>query len=94
MVGSGKKGNNGIIKVYAGGFFDLSQVNNQSNPVLQWFAKLVQEDYVTAEALYASTFIFVLVIASQELLRMQMYGMDHYVPFARGDGGGGSGALW
>mmetsp|Transcript_4495 Transcript_4495/g.9539 ORF Transcript_4495/g.9539 Transcript_4495/m.9539 type:complete len:207 (-) Transcript_4495:239-859(-) len=51
-----------------------------------WFAGLVKEDYETAEALYAGLFFAVLLFATQELLRMQMYGTD-YVPFTHSGGG-------
>lgn len=64
-------------------FFDPSRVSKRSP--LRWFADLVQTDYETAEALFASSFLFVLVILTQEILRMQLYG-DDYVPFHRGGG--------
>ncbi|KAL7576751.1 hypothetical protein ACA910_005666 [Epithemia clementina (nom. ined.)] len=68
--------------------------NDQAPPLLQWFAKLVEQDYDTAEALFASLFIAILVIVTQELLRIQMFG-DHYIPFSsRGGGGGGGGNLF
>ena len=51
-----------------------------------WFAGLVKEDYETAEALYVGLFFAILLFATQELLRMQMYGTD-YVPFTRSGGG-------
>jgi hypothetical protein len=86
-------------------FFTPSRVDQNSsstNPLLKWFANLVERDYETAEALYASLIIVLLVIISQELLRIQISGgLDHYVPFARisagGNGGGGGGTsngLW
>ena len=54
-----------------------------------WFSDLVKNDYETAEALYAGVFFAILLVATQELLRMQIYGAD-YVPFSRGGGG----SLW
>ena len=66
-------------------FFDPSKVKEGSP--LKWFADLVENDYATAEALYASFFISALVIVSQELFRFQIHG-DHYVPFKTG------GSLW
>jgi hypothetical protein len=42
-------------------------------PIVQWFAKLVQNDYETAEALFASAFIAILVIITQELVRFYMH---------------------
>lgn len=56
--------------------------NNNNNPVLLWFAKLVKDDYQTAEAFYAAGFISILVIFTQEMLRMVKYG-DAYVPFTK-----------
>lgn len=65
-------------------FFDPKEVPEGSP--LKWFANLVENDYATAEALYASFFIAGMVIVSQELVRMQYYG-DNYVPFQKlGDG--------
>lgn len=52
-----------------------------------WFASLVKNDYETAEALYVGIIFFVLVVGTQELLRMQMYG-NSYVPFTRIGSGG------
>ena len=49
------------------------------NPLV-WFAKLVQNDYQTAEALFAAGFIAFMVVISQELVRMTMHG-DAYHPF-------------
>jgi hypothetical protein len=80
-------------------FFNPSSVD-QNSP-LKWFANLVERDYETAEALYASLIIVMLVIVSQELLRIQINGLDHYVPFTRvsgsvgaGSARGGGGGLW
>jgi len=53
-----------------------------NNPILLWFAQLVKNDYQTAEAFYAAGFISVLVIFTQELLRMVRYG-DAYIPFTK-----------
>jgi hypothetical protein len=77
-------------------FFNPSSVDQKSP--LKWFANLVERDYETAEALYASLIIVLLVVVSQELLRMQIIGLDHYVPFTRISGGppgsGRGGGLW
>ena len=51
-----------------------------------WFARLVINDYATAEALYAGLFFSLLLLTTQEALRYYMYGVD-YVPFSRGGGG-------
>ena len=48
-----------------------------------WQARLanfVKSDYNLAEFLYAGTFLAIMLIISQELFRMQLYGAD-YVPF-------------
>lgn len=83
-------------------FFDPDQVidnsdeeNTKNNPILVWFATLVKNDYQTAEAFYAAGFISVLVIFTQELLRMVKYG-DAYIPFTNigSVGGGGGGSLF
>lgn len=50
-----------------------------------WFATLVTSDYELAETLYAGLFLSFMVLVSQELFRMQLYG-DRYVPFHRGGG--------
>jgi hypothetical protein len=42
-------------------------------PIVQWFAKLVQNDYETAEALFASAFIAILVMITQELVRFHLH---------------------
>mmetsp|Transcript_18619 Transcript_18619/g.38965 ORF Transcript_18619/g.38965 Transcript_18619/m.38965 type:complete len:185 (+) Transcript_18619:109-663(+) len=65
-------------------FFDPENPNNNDN----WFANLVKNDYDTAEALYVGAFLTIMVIVSQELLRIVKYG-DMYVPF-----GGGGGKLF
>jgi hypothetical protein len=67
-------------------FFDPSSKNNGP---LQWFANLVDSDYETAEALYAGVFFVILVVLTQEILRMQLSG-DAYVPFRHG----GASGLW
>lgn len=72
-------------------FFNPEQVP-ESSP-LKWFADLVQNDYATAEALYASFFIAGMVLITQELVRMQLYG-DQYVPFQKMSGAGGGGVLF
>jgi hypothetical protein len=64
-----------------------------SNPIALWFAKLVKNDYETAEALYAAGFISFMVIVGQELLRYQING-DNYIPFQRGHGGFGNNFDW
>ena len=66
--------------------------NNNDDGLVTKFARLVKEDYELAETLFVGTFFVVLIIGTQELLRMQLYG-DSYVPFlphpssAGGNGG-------
>lgn len=66
-------------------FFDPDQVlkDENSSPLLRRIASFVQQDYETAEAVMAGAFFVILIIFSQEVLRMQFYG-DNYVPFAKG----------
>lgn len=61
--------------------FDPNNPSNEEN----WFANMVKNDYESAEALYVGAFFFVMVVVSQELLRMVKYG-DLYVPFGSGGG--------
>ena len=64
-------------------FFDPDQVAEDAPGPLKWFANLVKTDYNTAEVLYVGLIFVFMVILSQELLRMQIYG-DNYVPFQKG----------
>jgi hypothetical protein len=64
-------------------FFDPDAVKDDDPAAIRWFANLVKNDYATAEALYSGVLLLVLVVLSQELLRMQLYG-DGYVPFQAG----------
>jgi hypothetical protein len=74
-------------------FFDPDQVlkdndeGQPQNPISLWFANLIKNDYELAESFFAAAFISTMVIISQELLRMQMYG-DHYIPFSKGSSPG------
>jgi hypothetical protein len=73
--------------------FDPDQVlkdndeGQPQNPISLWFANLIKNDYELAESFFAAAFISTMVIISQELLRMQMYG-DHYIPFSKGSSPG------
>jgi hypothetical protein len=58
------------------------QQEEESNNPMVWFANLVKNDYESAEALYAAGFISILVILTQEALRMVKYG-DAYIPFTK-----------
>ncbi len=64
------------------GVTDVSNNKDRNNNPIVWFAKLVKNDYETAEALYAAGFISILVIFTQELLRIVKYG-DAYIPFTK-----------
>jgi len=57
-----------------------------SSSLKSWFARLVIEDYASAEALYAGLFFSFLLLVTQEALRYYMYGAE-YVPFSRVGGG-------
>jgi hypothetical protein len=66
-------------------FFDPDKVLNDANssPLLKKFAAFVQQDYETAEAVLTGLFFVLLIIGTQEVLRMQLNGAN-YVPFTRG----------
>ena len=64
------------------GYNEDKNQKKANNPILLWFAQLVKNDYQTAETFYAAGFISVLVIFTQELLRMVRYG-DAYIPFTK-----------
>lgn len=68
-------------------FFEPDSFNEDDSGPLASFAKLVKEDYELAETLFAGSFFVVLVIITQELLRMQLYG-DRYIPFTKLGSGG------
>ena len=69
-------------------FYDPQQVleDENSSDLSKKFANFVTGDYETAEAVLVGAYFVVLVIVTQELLRMQLYG-DQYVPFSRGGNG-------
>jgi hypothetical protein len=71
-------------------FYDPDKVleDEDSSEESKKFARFVKNDYETAEALLAGAFFVVLVVISQELLRMQIHGA-HYEPFTSGGGVGG-----
>jgi hypothetical protein len=66
-------------------FFDPDKVlkDANSNPLLKKFAAFVQQDYEFAEVVLTGLFFVVLIIITQELLRMQLNGAN-YVPFTGG----------
>lgn len=61
-------------------FFDPDQYQDDDRSVLGRLASFIKRDYELAETIYAGLIFVVLVIVSQELLRIQLYG-DQYVPF-------------
>ena len=65
-------------------FFDPDKVTKDDPLPVQWFADLVKNDYATAETLFAGLLFVVMVVVWQELLRIQIYGLDGYVPFSAG----------
>lgn len=72
-------------------FFDVEAARqedegDETSSLKSRFARLVIEDYATAEAIYVGLFFSILLLATQEALRYYMYGVD-YVPFSRGGGG-------
>lgn len=76
-------------------FFDpnaYNDVDEKDTSFMAKFARLVKSDYELAETLYVSLVFVVLVIVSQELLRMQLNG-DAYIPFGT-NGGVGAGKLF
>lgn len=68
-------------------FFDPDAYDELDESILGRIAAFVRQDYELAETLYVGLLFVVLVIISQELLRMQMYG-DQYAPFSRGSTSG------
>jgi hypothetical protein len=66
-------------------FFNPDKVlkDENSNPLLKKFAAFVQQDYEFAEVVLTGLFFVVLIIITQELLRMQLNGTN-YVPFTGG----------
>lgn len=73
-------------------FFDPDQVlaDKESNWWSRRLALFVQQDYETAELWIAGVWFGILIVVTQELLRLQMAGWDQYVPFATNGRGPGS----
>ena len=67
-------------------FFDPDDFDENDTSLLGKFANLVKADYELAETLYVGLIFVVLIIVTQEILRMQLYG-DGYSPFVKGGGG-------
>jgi hypothetical protein len=76
-------------------FYDPDKVleDESSSEPSKRFARFVKGDYETAEAVLSGAFFFVMVVVSQELLRMHLHGPS-YVPFAPGGAGPGGGMLF
>jgi len=64
-------------------FFNPDDYQDDDTSFLGRLASFVKSDYELAETIYVGLIFVVLVIASQEVLRMQLYG-DQYVPFQSG----------
>ena len=64
-------------------FFNPDEFDENDTSLLGRFANLVKSDYALAETFYVGLIFVVMVIVSQELLRMQLYG-DNYIPFTKG----------
>ena len=67
-------------------FFDPNLILNDpnSNPLLKRFASWVQDDYEAVEVIVTATLFLCLIVVAQELLRIQIYGLETYVPFTKG----------
>jgi hypothetical protein len=67
-------------------FYNPDTVLNdpKSSQLERKFANFIKNDYYTAEALLAGLFFVILVIATQEILRIQLFGFENYVPFSKG----------
>lgn len=63
-------------------FFDPDRYDEDDTGPLAWFANFVKRDYEFAETVYVGVYLTVLVIITQEVLRMQLYG-DRYIPFTK-----------
>lgn len=61
-------------------FFDPDAYDDSDKSLLGRLASFVKSDYELAETLYVGMIFVILVIISQEILRMQLYG-SNYVPF-------------
>jgi len=87
----GEEGRDPLDRFLDTPFYDPDRVldDDESSEASKRFARFVKSDYETAESLIAGGFFLILIVLSQELVRMQVYGSD-YVPFV-GGGGGGSG---
>ena len=68
-------------------FFDPDAYDDSDKSLLGRLAAFVRQDYELAETIYVGILFVVLVIFSQELLRMKLYG-DHYIPFSSGSTSG------
>ena len=69
-------------------FFDPEAVDENTPYWLRSLAVFVRKDYATAELVLSGSFIALMILASQELVRMQLYG-DQYEAFRGGVPNGG-----
>jgi hypothetical protein len=61
-------------------FFDPDAYDEDDDSLLGCLANFVKSDYELAETIFAGSLFVILIIITQELLRMQLYG-DSYLPF-------------
>lgn len=71
-------------------FFDPDAYAEDDTSPLGRLATFVKSDYELAETIFAGSLFVILLLVTQELLRMELYG-DNYVPFLKG---GASGKLF
>jgi hypothetical protein len=62
---------------------------DSSSKMAVWFATLVKKDYALAETIYVGVIGMILIILTQEVLRMQLYGDDYGGFFANNHHGSG-----
>lgn len=74
-------------------FFDPDAFDDDDDSILGKLAAFVKSDYELAETIYVGIIFVIMVIVSQELLRMQIYG-DSYVPFHSSGSPANSGRLF
>jgi hypothetical protein len=69
-------------------FFDPNKIlndhPNNTNRIQRQLALWVQKDYHTMELICTGLYCIVLIIITQELLRIHIYGIENYIPFTKG----------
>jgi hypothetical protein len=72
-------------------YFDPNSIlndPNNTNSIQQQLALWVQDDYHTIELILTGIYCILLIIITQELLRIQIYGIENYIPFTKGSASG------